>query len=150
MLHPNQFRVNDAWIAFRLNKVPIPTREDGELRFIALMDAASCFLLSAVPTPFATPLSRDEEARELFHKAWVHKETWPSNLFVSVEEPLGNLENYASAIGINIIHVPLVQLTLFIQDAQEGFAEHFGLGKPRGRQISASQIVRARKWVKPN
>lgn len=147
MLYPNQFRVNDAWIAFGLNKVPIPTREDGELRFVALMDAASCFLLSAVPTPFASPLSRDDEARGLFQKAWVHKETWPGKLFVADEEPLGILESYASAIGINILHVPLVQLTVFIREAQEEFAEHFGIGKPRGRRISASQIVKARKRV---
>ncbi len=28
MLHPNQFQVNEAWIAFKLNDIPIPTDRD--------------------------------------------------------------------------------------------------------------------------
>ena len=150
MLRPNQFRVNDAWIAFGLSRVPIPTIEDGEIRFVALMDAASCFLLSAVPTPFASPLSHDEETREFLHKAWVHKETWPSKLLVPENEQFGLLESYASAIGISIFRVPVTQLTIFIRDAQVGFAEHFGLSSFRRRQSSAGRTVKARKGAKPN
>ncbi len=46
MLHPNQFQVNEAWIAFQLNDAPIHTRSDGDFNCIALMDAASCFMMS--------------------------------------------------------------------------------------------------------
>ena len=48
MLHPNQFQVNDTWIAFKLNEAPIATDRDGDFDLIALMDAASCFILSSV------------------------------------------------------------------------------------------------------
>jgi hypothetical protein len=46
MLHPSQFKINEAWIAFRLNGAPIRTERDGDFNCIALMDAASCFILS--------------------------------------------------------------------------------------------------------
>ena len=49
MLHPNQFQVNEAWIAFKLNDEPIHAELDGDFSFLALMDAASCFILSSAP-----------------------------------------------------------------------------------------------------
>jgi hypothetical protein len=47
VLHPEQFEVNEAWIAFQLNGAPIRTEDDGDFNFIALMDAASCFILGS-------------------------------------------------------------------------------------------------------
>lgn len=47
MLHPQQFEVNEAWIAFRLNGAPVRTERDGDFNCIALMDAASCFILGS-------------------------------------------------------------------------------------------------------
>jgi hypothetical protein len=40
MLHPNQFQVNEAWIAFKLNDDPLVTGEGAHNAF-ALMDALS-------------------------------------------------------------------------------------------------------------
>jgi hypothetical protein len=51
MLHPDKFRVNEAWIVFKLSDVPIRTEADGDFDFIALMDAASCFILSSETVP---------------------------------------------------------------------------------------------------
>jgi hypothetical protein len=47
MLHPSQFEVNEAWILFRLNRAPVQTELEGDFNCIALMDAASCFILSS-------------------------------------------------------------------------------------------------------
>jgi len=62
MLQPDQFEVNEAWIAFKLNDVPIHTATDGDFNFLALIDAASCFLLCFVPLPLdgGCPVSRPE------------------------------------------------------------------------------------------
>ena len=38
MIHPNQFKVNEAWIAFKLNDAPIITDRDGDFNMITLMD----------------------------------------------------------------------------------------------------------------
>ena len=37
MLHPGQFEVNEAWVAFRLNDAPIHTERDGDFDCIALI-----------------------------------------------------------------------------------------------------------------
>ncbi len=40
MLYPQQFEVNEAWIAFRMNRIPVQTERDDDVNVIALMDAA--------------------------------------------------------------------------------------------------------------
>jgi len=57
MLQPSEFHVNEAWIVFRLNDAPISTETDGDFNVIAVMDAASCFILAAefVPAISAEP-----------------------------------------------------------------------------------------------
>jgi hypothetical protein len=57
MLHPKQFEVNEAWIAFRVNGAPVRTERDGDFNCIALMDAASCFILGSefIPLTAAEP-----------------------------------------------------------------------------------------------
>jgi hypothetical protein len=45
MLHPNQSQVNEAWIAFKLNDAPIRTESDRDVNCVALVDAASCFIV---------------------------------------------------------------------------------------------------------
>jgi hypothetical protein len=51
VLHPNQFEINEAWIAFHLNHSPIETEEDGDSNGIALMDAASCNMFGTELVP---------------------------------------------------------------------------------------------------
>lgn len=51
MLHPTQFEVNEAWLAFKLNEVPICIETEGEFDCIALMDAASGFILGNAFAP---------------------------------------------------------------------------------------------------
>lgn len=53
MLHPKQFEVNEAWLAFKLNELPICTELEGEFNCIALMDE---------PAHAADPLRRTSPA----------------------------------------------------------------------------------------
>ncbi len=46
-MHPSQFEVNEVWILFQLTDKPIVTERDGPAVGFGLMDAASCFMLSA-------------------------------------------------------------------------------------------------------
>ncbi len=57
MLHPKHFEVNEAWIVFRVNDAPIRTDAEGDFNAIALMDAASCYLLGfeLIPVAAAEP-----------------------------------------------------------------------------------------------
>ena len=128
MLHPNQFQVNEAWIAFQLNDSPIHTGADGDFNCIALMDAASCFILTSalVPTNEAEPSKI--EVRRLLKKAHAHKQEMPKTLFISSDQPANTLALEAERQKVTVVRVPEDQLLLFIGEAREGFKERFGGG----------------------
>ena len=128
MLHPNQFQINEAWIAFQLNDVPIRTGADGEFNCIALMDAASCFILTSALVSTNEPGPSKTEARRLLKEAHAHKQAMPKTLFVPRERPADNMALEAERQRITVVRVPEDQLLLFIGEAREGFRERFGGG----------------------
>jgi hypothetical protein len=131
VLHPNQFQVNEAWIAFQLNDLPIETVRDGSFNCIALMDAASCFILGNAFVATSSPALSQMELQRLLKAGWEHKKQFPSTLFV----PKGRLEDAvipeAARRGISVISVEEDQLLLFIGEARQGFRE-FLQGIPSG------------------
>jgi hypothetical protein len=128
MLHPNQFHVNEAWIAFKLNDAPIPTESDGDFNFIALMDAASCFILSSAPVRTSAAEPSKVEAKRLLKEAKAHKQQLPKTLFIPNDQPANLLTAEAERQGITVVRVPEGELLLFVGEAREGFKEHFGGG----------------------
>lgn len=88
VLHPDQFQANEAWIAFQLNEAPVRTERDGAFNCIALMDAASCFLLHMVMVPAGKSEPTRAEVRALLKKAWEGKRQYPVTMFV----PAGRLQ----------------------------------------------------------
>jgi hypothetical protein len=80
MLHPQQFEVNEAWIAFRLNGMPVRTERDGDFNCIALMDAASCFILGSQFIPVTAPEPTRAQFRSLLKNAQRHKQQLPGTL----------------------------------------------------------------------
>ncbi len=103
MLHPNQFHVNDAWIAFRLNDAPIRTGRDGDLNFIALMDAASCFILSSAPVAVSEPEPSKLDAKRLLKEGQAHKQTLPKTLFIPSDQSAHVLKVEAERQGISVV-----------------------------------------------
>ena len=128
MLHPNQFHVNEAWIAFKLNDAPIPTGSDGDFNFIALMDAASCFILSSAPVPTSAAEPSRIEAKRLLKEGRAHKQQLPKTLFISSNQPANLLTVEAERQGITVVRVPEDQILLFIGEARESFRERFSGG----------------------
>lgn len=128
-LHPNQFQINEAWIAFKLNDAPVSAGSDGDINVIALMDAASCYIFG---TEFirsgAVELSQLESKR-LFGSGWSHKEQYPKKLFISAEQPAEILGKEAEAHGVFVTNVPDIQLSVFIDEARQGFQEHVSKGR---------------------
>jgi hypothetical protein len=125
MLHPNQFTVNEAWIAFRLNDAPIQTNADGAFNCLALMDSASCFILG---TKFISAKETEPsqlEFRRLLKKGQSHKQQLPRTLFVAREQPSDSMAQEARRQGISVVQVPENELLLFIGEAREGFRERF-------------------------
>ncbi|HTV96333.1 MAG TPA: hypothetical protein VME42_10015 [Steroidobacteraceae bacterium] len=126
-LHPNQFQVNEAWIAFQLNETPISTAKDGSFNCICLMDAASCYILGTelISTSEAEPSQR--QARDMLTEAWAKKGEFPQTLFVPTGRFQGTLKAEAERLGIAVVFAPEEQLFIFIGDAREGYREHMQL-----------------------
>ncbi len=128
MLHPSQFKINATWIAFKLNDAPIETGADGDFNLIALMDAASCFILSSglVPARQAGPSTM--EVKRLLKQASAHKKNLPKMLYVPTELTAPNLKVEAERQKVMVVSIPEDQLLVFIGEAREGFKERFGGG----------------------
>lgn len=124
MLHPSQFQVNEAWIAFQLNDAPIRTAQDGAFNCISLMDAASCYIFGMILVPTEKLEPSKLEVRRLLKKAWGLKKQYPNTLFV----PSGRFQTIlpAEAIRQHISVVPVreSELLVFIGEARQGFREH--------------------------
>ena len=131
MFHPNQFFVNEAWIVFKLNDGPIHTAVDGDFDFIAVMDAASCFIVSSAPVPADVGEPTKMEAKRLLKEGQSHKKELPKTLFIPTNQPAHYLAVEAERQGITVVRVPEHQLMVFIGEAREGFREHFAVERGR-------------------
>jgi hypothetical protein len=128
MLHPNQFTVNEAWLVFKLNETPIRTELEGDFNVIALMDAASCFILGNTFAPVGEAEPSKMAVRRLINEAKAHKRQLPKTLFIPNGQFLSVLPTESERQGIGIVRVPEDQLLVFIGEARESFKEHFGGG----------------------
>ena len=125
MLHPNQFHVNEAWIAFQLNATPVTTDLDGDFNCVSLMDAASCFMLSSTLIPAIDKTEPSQlEARRLLKQAWAHHQTYPARLILPHGQFATHLTTAARKLGIEVVNMPEVDLLPIIGEAREGYEEY--------------------------
>ena len=124
MLHPSKFKVNEAWIAFKLNEAPISTETDGDFNVIALMDAASCFILGAEFVPVTSAEPSEKEVKRLIKSGKSHKQQLPKTLYIPVNQVADVLCTEAERNGISVVRVPEDQLLVFISEAREGLKGH--------------------------
>jgi hypothetical protein len=126
VLHPNQFQINEAWIAFKLNDEPIHTKIDGDFDFLALMDAASCFILSSVPMPAQVSEPTQMESKRLLEQGKSHRMQFPKTLFIPIEQSARFLVAEAERDSIEVVRVEEYQLLIFISEARDALREHLG------------------------
>ena len=120
VLHPNQFQVNEAWILFKLNDAPIVTDSDGDFNILALMDAASCFILSSGTVPVTSAEPSKLEAKRILKEARAHKQQLPKALYLSTDQPAESFVIEVERQGIAVVRVANDQLRPFTGEAQEG------------------------------
>ena len=125
MLHPKQFEVNEAWIVFRLNNAPLRTELDGDFNCIALMDAASCFILGSDFIPVTEEEPTQAQFRRLLKNAQRHKQQLPKTLFVPREDVADRITREAADQNIDVVRIPESELLCFIREARKSFAERF-------------------------
>ena len=135
MKHPSQFKVNEAWIAFRLNDEPIRTKQDGSFHCVCLMDAASCYILGNAMIPAHEPEPSQLESLRLLEAGRAHKNELPKTLLLPTGQFQTHLAEQAKSKGIDVVSVEEDELLVFIGEARQGFREQVqGGSRPRRRQ----------------
>lgn len=129
MLEPGQFKANEAWVVFQLNDSPIRTEQDGDFNCVALMDAASGFILGTAFVSASNAEPSAFEARRLFKAGWAHAKQYPITLFTPKGQFQTTLPAEAARHGITVVFVHESQLSAFTNDAREGFREHVQGGR---------------------
>ncbi len=129
MVTPNQFQVNEAWIAFKLNDAPISTQEDGDFNVVALMDAASCFILGSEFVSVDLTEPSQLESRRLLKGGQTHKDQLPRKLFIPDNMTANILTTEAEALDINVVRIPENELSVFLNEARDEFQKHVSGGR---------------------
>jgi len=130
MLQPQQFEINEAWIAFRLNGTPVRTEHDGDFNCIALMEAASCFILGSQFIPVTALEPTRAQFRSLLKDAQRHKQQLPGTLLIAREDVADLMTLEATHQNIDVVRVPESELLVFIEGARQAFGERFESAPP--------------------
>lgn len=123
-MHPSEFAVNETWIAFQLNDVPLETDDEGAFHCIVVMDAASCFILTSQFVPVGESEPSELEARRLLKNGAERAEEYATRLFVPHGRFSGAVTAEAGRLGMNVEAVSEEELTPFTEEARQGFREY--------------------------
>lgn len=128
MFTPDQFEVNEVWIAIRINEDFLFVKEDPYDMFV-LMDAASAYVLGFVFSKVVAEAPTVKDVEELFNKAWGAKRQWAKKLIVTDESAASNVFiKEAEKNGIPFVIVPISDLSSIVEPLKESFEKDF-IGK---------------------
>jgi len=127
----NQFSPHSDWVAFQLNDRPISTQIDGDFNLIALMDAASCFILGTISIPVGTGELSQLDVKRLLKDGQSQAKQWPQRLIIPADMVAGNLRKEAERHNVRIEQVPQADLEALIGEARQSFSEYLK-GQPAG------------------
>ena len=125
MLTPDQFRVNEVWVAVRVNEAFLFVKEEPYDIYV-LMDAASAYVLGHVLSRVVDEAPDEKDVEALFRKAWEAKNQWAEKLIVtehSIAEDV--FRTQAEKNGISFKIVPLSDLEPIVGPLKESFASDF-------------------------
>ena len=125
MLTPDQFKVNEAWIAVRINEEFLFVKDEPYDIYV-LVDAASAYVLGHVFSRVVDESPHDKDVEALFRTAWEAKKQWAEKLIVpenSIAENVFRIQAEKNGLSIEII--PLSDLEPIIGPLKELFASDF-------------------------
>ena len=125
MLTPDQFKVNEAWIAVRINEEFLFVKDEPYDIYV-LVDAASAYVLGHVLSKVVDESPHDKDVEALFREAWGAKKQWAEKLIIpenSIAENVFRIQ--AGKNGLSIEIVPLSDLEPIIGPLKELFASDF-------------------------
>jgi len=125
MLTPDQFRVNEVWIAVRVNEAFLFVKDEPYDIYV-LMDAASAYVLGHVLSRVADEAPHEKDVEALFRKAWEAKNQWAEKLVVTENSIAENVfRTQAEKNGLSFEIVPLSDLEPIVGPLKESFASDF-------------------------
>lgn len=125
MLTPDQFRVNETWIAIRVNEEFLFVKDDPYDVYM-LIDAASAYALGHVLSRVVDEAPQEKDVANLFKKAWKAKNQWAKELIIT-----SNLKaelvfkKQAEKNGLSVKVVSVSELEPIIGPLKESFASGF-------------------------
>jgi hypothetical protein len=125
MLTPDQFCVNEVWIALRANEASLFIKDEPYDIYV-LMDAASAYVLGYVLSRVIDEAPHEKDVEALFKKTWGAKNEWAEKLIVtenSIAEDV--FRTQAEKNGLSVKIVPLSDLEPIIGPLKELFASNF-------------------------
>ena len=126
MLTPAEFRVNEVWIAVRINETFLFV-QDEPYDIYLLMDAASAYVFGHVLSKVVDEALQERDVEILFRKAWGAKSQWPEKLIVPEDFLAENVfRMQAEKNGLSFETVPLSELSPIVGPLKELFVSDFG------------------------
>ena len=126
MLNPNQFRVNEVWLAIRVNEAFLLVKDEPYDIYV-LMDAASTYVFGQVLSRAVNETPSEKDVEALFGKAWSAKSQWAEKLIVPEDFLAENVfRMQAEKNGLAFSSVPLSDLDPIISPLRASFAADFG------------------------
>lgn len=134
MLTPDQFRVNEVWIAVRVNEAFLFVKDEPYDIYV-LMDAASAYVLGHVLSRVVDEAPSEKDVEALFKKAWEAKKQWAKKLIVTEDSIFQDVfRTQAEKNGLAFEIVPLSDLEPIVGPLKESFSSDFlGQGHPQHR-----------------
>lgn len=129
MFTPDQFRVNEAWIAVRINEEFLFVKNEPYDIYL-LIDAASCYVLGHVLSRVVDEVPEETDINELFQTAFQAKNQWAEILILTENSPADNVfRKQAERKGISVKIVNTSDLEPILGPLKESFASDF-MGSP--------------------
>ena len=125
MLTPNQFRVNEAWIAVRINEEFLLVKDEPYDIYV-LIDAASAYVLGYVLSRVVDEAPYENDVEALFRRAWEAKNQWAEKLIVTENSTAEDVfRTQAEKNGLSFEIVPLSDLEPIVGPLKESFVSDF-------------------------
>ena len=128
MLTPDQFRVNEVWIALKANEEFIFVKDEPYDIYV-LIDAASAYVLGHVLSRVVDGAPHENDVEVLFRNAWKAKNQWAKQLIVTDNSTAADVfRSHAEKCGLSVKIVPISELEPIVGPLKESFASYF-MGK---------------------
>jgi len=125
MITPDQFRVNEAWIAVRVNEEFLFV-QDEPYDIHVLMDAASCYVFGHVLSRVVDETPQEKDVKDLFQAAFQAKNQWADILILTGNSSSDDVfRRQAEQDGLSVRIVNPSDLEPIVGPLKESFASHF-------------------------